>query len=117
MLMRIYLSESRSHHGKRTFDVVVKALEAAGIAGATAFKGIEGYGSHRYVSSADVVDAWVDLPVLIEVVDEEAAIRAFLPTLESILDDGLVTLERVQILLYRTESAETAVTRGVDDEP
>jgi len=106
-LMRIYLSESARSDGHDALTAVVEALAAAGIAGATAFKGIEGYGSHRTISSERVLDAWMDLPVLIEVVDEDETIRNFLPTLERILFDGLVTLERVQTLLYRTADRGT----------
>ena len=82
--------------------MIVDALADAQISGATVFLGIEGYGSHHYVSSASVVDAYVDLPVLIEAVDEDDdKIRRFIPKLESILDDGLVTLERLQTIFYR----------------
>jgi PII-like signaling protein len=101
-LMRIYLSESARSNGHDALTALVEAIAAAGIAGATAFKGIEGYGSHRRISSELVLDAWMDLPLLIEVVDEDEKIRNFLPTLERILFDGLVTLERVQTLFYRT---------------
>jgi PII-like signaling protein len=81
--------------------LVVEALAGAGMAGATTFLGIGGFGQRRYISRADVVDAFVDLPVLIEVVDDDAKIRGFIPTLETLLDDGLVTLERVQTIAYR----------------
>ena len=100
-LMRIYVAESRRHEHRETFRVVVEALAAAGLAGATVFKGIEGFGSNGVVSSERVVDAVADLPVLIEVVDDERKIRGFLPTLEAILDHGFVTLERVQTIMYR----------------
>lgn len=100
-LMRIYLSESARHGRHGTLTTIVESLASAGIAGATAFKGVEGYGKSRTISSDRIVDAWVDLPILIEVVDEDAKIRDFLPTLEAILDEGLVTLERVQTILYR----------------
>lgn len=102
-LMRIYVSESQQYQHKVAFNAIVEALASAGIAGVTVFKGIEGYGSHRRISSANVVDAIVDLPILLEVVDDDEKIRAFLPTLESILKDGLVTLERVQTLVYRID--------------
>lgn len=107
-LMRIYLSESARHGRHSMLTAIVEALAAAGIAGATAFKGIEGYGKSRTISSARVVDGWVDLPLLIEVVDDDAKIRGFLPALGALLDDGLVTLERLQTILYRagTGSAE-----------
>jgi PII-like signaling protein len=101
-LMRIYLSESARSGGRDALTALVEAIAAAGIAGATAFKGIEGYGSSRVISSERVVDAWMDLPLLIEVVDDDEKIRAFLPTLERVLFDGLVTLERVQTLFRRT---------------
>lgn len=100
-LMRIYLQESARHQHRSMLTAVVEALAAAGIMGATAFKGIEGFGTSGAISSARVVDAWVDLPILIEVVDEDQKIRDFLPTLETIVDDGLITLERVQTLLFR----------------
>lgn len=107
-LMRIYLSESARHGRHGMLTTIVASMADAGIAGATAIKGIEGYGKSRTISSARVVDAWVDLPILIEAVDEDEKIRGFLPALEAILDDGLVTLERVQTILYRvgTGSAE-----------
>jgi uncharacterized protein len=101
-LMRIYITEGARHRGHTMLTALVEAIAAAGIAGATAFKGIEGFGSSGVISSARVVDAWIDLPIVIEVVDDDEKIRAFLPQLETILDDGLVTLERVQTLLYRT---------------
>lgn len=100
-LMRIYLSESARHGGHDMLTAIVEAMAAGGLAGATAFKGIEGYGASGYISSNRVVDAWVDLPILIEVVDVDEKIREFVPMLETILDDGLVTLERVQTLFYR----------------
>ncbi len=101
-LMRIYVSEGRRYRHQSTYRAIVEALSHAGIAGATVFKGIEGYGSRRIISSERVVDALLDLPMLIEVLDGDEKIRAFLPTLETILDDGLVTLERVQTVLYRS---------------
>lgn len=104
-LMRIYLSESARYRRHGMLTTIVASMAAAGIAGATAFKGIEGYGTSRTISSDRVVDAWVDLPILIEAVDEDAKIRGFLPTLAEILDDGLVTLERVQTILYRVDAS------------
>lgn len=100
-LMRIYLSESARSGRHGMLNTIVAALASAGMAGATAFKGVEGYGKSRTISSDRMVDAWVDLPILIEVVDEDAKIRDFLPALDLMLDDGLVTLERVQTILYR----------------
>ncbi len=102
--MRIYVAESRRYKHQDAYRAIVEALAAAGLAGATVFKGIEGFGSHRVVSSDRAVDAWTDLPIVIEVVDSDEKIRAFVPTLESILDDGLLTLERVQTIMWNETS-------------
>jgi uncharacterized protein len=101
-LMRIYVSQSHHRDRRETHRVIVRALAEAQIAGATAFLGIQGFGSHHYTSSAVQADAYVDLPILIEAVDEDDdKVRRFIPKLESILDDGFVTLERLQTIFYR----------------
>lgn len=101
ILMRIYLSESHRLHGRTLYRSIIEAMLEHGFRGAAAFKGIEGFGSHRRISSERIVEAPGDLPILIEVLDEAERVRAFLPRLEAMLDDGLVTLERVQRVVYR----------------
>ncbi len=105
VLMRIYVSESRRHGGAPTFHRLLEALRDAGFRGATAFRGIGGFGYHRRISADRALDAPGDFPVLIEVADDVDRVRRFLPLLESVLDDGLVTLERVQRLVSRAEPA------------
>jgi PII-like signaling protein len=102
LLLRVYVSESRRRRGRDLYRAVIDGMLAHGLRGATALRGIEGFGSHRRVSS-DRALAASDLPMLIEVVDDEHRIRSFLPVLESLLDDGLVTLERIQRVIYRPE--------------
>jgi uncharacterized protein len=104
LLLRIYVSESRRCAHGDLHRMLVDTMLAHGLRGAAAFRGIGGFGSHRRVSSERTVDAVADLPILIEVVDDEERIRAFLPALEAILDDGLVTLERITRVVYRTAS-------------
>ena len=106
LMLRVYVSESRRVHGRDLYRAVVDGMLAHGLRGATTLRGIEGFGSHRRVSSDRAVEALIDLPMLIEVVDGEDRIRSFLPTLELLLDDGLVTLERIQRVVYRPETAE-----------
>ena len=79
----------------------MKSYAERGLAGATAFKGIEGYGGHAAIHAARVFDIVNDLPILIEVVDTEERIRAFLPVLDGFLEEGLVTLENVEFIRYR----------------
>jgi uncharacterized protein len=102
VLMRIYLAESRRHGRTAVFRRLIEELLAAGFRGAAAFRGIEGFGTHRRISADWVVDAPSDLPILIEVADEIERVRAFLPRLEAVLDDGLVTLERVRRVTGQT---------------
>ena len=106
LMLRVYVSESRRCKGRDLYRALVDGMLAHGLRGATTLRGIEGYGSHRRVSSERAVDAFIDLPMLIEVVDDEDKIRSFLPTLELLLDDGLVTLERIQRVVYRAGTAE-----------
>jgi PII-like signaling protein len=106
-LMRIYVSQSHHRDRAEVHKLIVQALADAQIAGATAFLGIEGFGSHHRISDAFSVDSYVDLPILIEAVNEDdAKIRNFIPKLELILEDGLVTLERLQTIFYRSGGAD-----------
>ena len=100
-LIRVYVARSRRRESTEVYRLVVEALAEAGIAGATVFSGIEGFGRGRLISNADSVDTFVDLPILIEAVDEDCKIRAVMPKLESIVDHGLVTLERLQTIVHR----------------
>jgi PII-like signaling protein len=100
-MLRIYVSESRRYKGRDLYRALVEGMLVHGFRGATALRGIEGFGSRRRVSSERAIEAFTDLPVLIEVVDDEDRILSFLPVLESLVDDGLVTLERIQRVVYR----------------
>lgn len=96
-LLRIFIDESDRFEGRPLSYAIVEALRAAGFVGATVLKGIEGYGIHRRLHAARSVETTSDLPILIEVIDDEAKIAAFLPTLRSMVREGLLTLENVQM--------------------
>jgi len=97
-LLRIFVDEEDRWHGKPLYVAIVDALRAAGFAGATVLKGIEGYGSHKAVHSARAFDFSTNLPVLIEAFEEEEKVLAFIPTLREMISEGLLTLENVQLL-------------------
>lgn len=99
-LLRIFVGERDRWKGQPLYTALVEELRHAGLAGATVFKGIEGFGGHSVVHAARVFDLSTDLPVLIEVVDSEEKIRAFLPTIERMVREGLVTLETVEVIHY-----------------
>lgn len=97
-LLRVFVDESGRHGNQPLYTAVVEAARRFGLAGATVFKGIEGYGSHAVVHAARVFDLSTNLPVLVEIVDDEEKVRAFLPELQTIVHDGLVTLEAIEIV-------------------
>jgi uncharacterized protein len=99
-LLRIFIDEDDRGQGKPLYGAIVDALHDAGFAGATVLKGIEGYGSHKTVHSARVFDFSTNLPVLIEVFESEEKVLAFLPTLRAMIDEGLITLENVQLIRF-----------------
>jgi PII-like signaling protein len=103
-LLRIFVGESDRWGYQPLYTAIVQAARKMGLNGATVFKGIEGYGGHSIVHAARVFDLSSDLPVLIEIVDNEERVRAFLPQLDEMVKEGLVTLETVEIIAYRDGS-------------
>ncbi len=100
VLLRIYTQEGRqADHRPLYEDIVLKAREA-GLAGATVLRGPMGYGHSSVIHTAKILDLSARLPLVIEIVDEEAKVRAFLATLEGLDDIGLVTLEKVEVVRY-----------------
>ena len=74
---------------------------ARGLAGATVLRGIEGFGAKAHVHTTRILQLSQDLPVLIEVVDQEDRVRSVLPELDAMVGDGLITLERIEVFAYR----------------
>lgn len=105
-LVRIFLGESDRWHGQPLYIALVEEMRRAGLAGATVFKGVLGFGAHSVVHAARIVDLSSDLPITIELVDTEEKVRAFLPTLDAMVAEGLVTIETVSIIAYKAGSAK-----------
>jgi len=101
VLLRIFIGESDRWHGKSLYLALVEEAKKEGLAGATVLQGIMGYGAHSRIHTAHLVDISPDLPIVVELVDEEQRIQAFLPKVQEMVPEGLVTLERVSVLLYR----------------
>lgn len=101
-LLRIFVGESDRHGGRPLYEAIVLEAKRQGLAGATVFKGFMGFGAHSRIHTAKVLQLSEDLPVMIEIVDAEEKIRAFLPVLEGMVKEGLVTLERVEVIRYRS---------------
>ena len=103
-LLRIFIGESDTLHGHALYDVLVRKARELGLAGATVWRGIEGYGAASRIHTAKILRLSEDLPILIEIVDTEERIRAALPALDAVLEEagcgGLITLERAEIIKY-----------------
>ncbi len=99
-LLRVFVGESDRYEGRPLYEAIVLEAKGQGLRGASVFKGIMGYGAHSRVHTAKILQLSEDLPVMVEIVDEEEKIRAFLPTLDRMMREGLVTLERVEVIRY-----------------
>jgi PII-like signaling protein len=104
LLVRVYIGESDQWQGRPLYQAIVEQLREQGIAGATVLRGIEGFGAHARIHTTRLLRLSEDLPILIEVVDQEERIREVLPMLDSMVGDGLITLERVEIIAYRANA-------------
>src|SRR5271170_4332878 len=98
--LRIFLGENDRHDGKPLYEAIVLAARTAGLAGATVLRGPMGFGHSSRLHTAKILRLSQDLPLLIEIVDSEDKIKAFLPTIDAMMTSGLITLEKVQVLLY-----------------
>ncbi len=102
-LLRIFIGESDTYEGRPLYEAIVLALRREGLAGATVLRGIEGFGKSSRVHTAHILRLSEDLPIVIECVDTLEKIEAILPTLDTMIGDGLVTMERVDVRVYRAE--------------
>jgi uncharacterized protein len=100
-LLRIFIGEADRWGGRPLYEAIVEAARRGGMAGATVWKGFMGFGRHSRLHTAKVLRLSEDLPVVIEIVDAAEKIEAFLPTLDQMVQEGLVTLERAEVLMYR----------------
>jgi hypothetical protein len=104
MLLRIFLGEDDKHRGRPLYEAIVSAARTAGLAGATVLRGPMGFGHSSRLHTTKILRLSEDLPLIIEIVDSEESIKAFLPTLEPMMSGGLVTLEKVQVLRYGADA-------------
>ena len=100
-LLRIFIGESDKWEGKPLYEALIFKAREIGVAGATMLRGLMGYGAASRVHTAKILRLSEDLPVIVEIVDSPQKIASFLPTIDEMVQEGLVTLERVQIILYR----------------
>jgi uncharacterized protein len=103
-LLRIFIGEA-DHYGHRPlYEAIVEEARRRGLAGATVVRGLMGFGKASLIHTAKILRLSEDLPVIIEIVDTIERIEAFLPDLDRMIGDGLVTLEKVRVITYRHNS-------------
>ena len=100
MLLRVFLGEDDKFHSRPLYEAIVLKAREAQLAGATVLRGHMGFGHSSRIHTSKILRLSEDLPLVIEIVDTEEKIKAFLPTLDAMMQSGLVTLEKVQVLLY-----------------
>jgi len=100
-LLRIFIGENDRWHGKPLYEAIVARAREEGLAGATVLRGLMGFGAKSRIHTAKVLRLSEDLPIVVEIVDRADRIAKFVPLLDDMVADGLVTLERVQVITYR----------------
>ena len=101
VLLRILIGESDRFEHKPLYEAIVLKAREAGLAGATVLRGAMGFGKSSHLHTAKILRLSMDLPLVIEIVDSEEKVNAFLPLLDKIMQGGLVTLEPVRVVHYR----------------
>jgi PII-like signaling protein len=101
-LLRIFIGESDRWHGKPLYQAIVERVREQGLAGATVIRGIEGFGADSHLHTSRILRLSEDLPVVVEIVDDAERIDAILPLLDEMVEEGMVTVERVHVVSYRS---------------
>jgi PII-like signaling protein len=101
-LLRIFIGENDRHQGLPLFEWIVRKAREHGLAGATVLRGLEGFGAKSRLHTAKILRLSSDLPIVIEIIDTEQKIEAFLPLVDGAVKEGLATLEKVRIRFYRS---------------
>ena len=104
-LLRVFIGESDRYKGRPLFEAIVRKARTLGLAGATVWQGIEGFGARSRIHTAKILRLSEDLPVIVEIVDSDDKIRRLLPHIDEMMEaahsGGLVTLEKAEIIRYR----------------
>ena len=108
VLLRIFSGENEKFNDRPLYEAVVMKAREMQLAGATVLRGPMGFGKSSLIHTDKILRLSMDLPLVIEIVDSEEKINAFLPVLDGMMDSGLVTLEKLQVLQYGSEKTADA---------
>lgn len=104
--LRIYIGESDRYRGKPLYMYLLELFRSRGMRGATVFRALAGYGRHSVIHSPHVLRLSEDLPLVVEVVDEEERVRRVLEEVKKVVREGLVTIEPVEVVFYGSHREE-----------
>lgn len=100
-LMRIHIGESDKWHSKPLHEAIVQLLRKEGFSGVTVLRGVAGYGGSSIYHTDKLLRLSQDLPIILEVIEAQERIDQILPQLDEMVEGGLITLEKVRVILYR----------------
>ncbi len=100
-LLRIFIGESDRHEGRPLYEWIVRKAREHHMAGATVVRGLEGFGAHSRMHTAKILRLSQDLPIVIEIVDTKEKIRGFLELVDAAVQEGIATLEDIEVHFYR----------------
>jgi PII-like signaling protein len=103
-LLRIFVGESDKHGHIPLYEAIVLKARETGLAGATVLRGVMGFGRHSVMHTAKILRLSEDLPLIVEIVDSLENIESFLPILDTMVLEGLVTLEQIRVIHYRSDN-------------
>ena len=106
-LLRIFIGESDRWQGRPLYEAIVLAAREHHLSGATVLRGQMGFGAHSRLHTSKILRLSEDLPIIVEIVDDPDRIHSFLPRLDEMVTEGLVTMEKVEIVWYRSGSEHT----------
>ena len=106
-LLRIFIGETNKYERLPLYEWIVRQARSRGMAGATVIRGIQGFGANSLIHTTRILRLSEDLPVVVEIIDTEAKIESFLAAIEHAITEGIVTVEKARVRMYRGGGAQT----------
>jgi len=103
-LLRIFIGESDKHGGRPLYEWLVLKAKERGLAGATVLRGLMGFGANSRIHTSKILRLSLDLPIVVEIVDTPEKINDFLGCIENVVTEGLVTLEKEEVHIYKSSN-------------
>jgi len=108
-LLRIFISENDKHDGIPLYEWIVRKAKTENLAGATVIRGLEGFGAHHHIHTSKILRLADDLPIIVEIVDTLEKIDAFIPLIDDVIEEGMATVEDVQIRFYKSRKTPDSI--------